>query len=87
MKLAFRGKKLSPFEPRIEAIIRKHADDLSLAGGRMTHAEFSDYCVERMPKPPKPKRDMRRRDIERSMQNMHDKGRLPMQADGEFFVF
>jgi hypothetical protein len=87
MKLAFGDKKLSPFEPRVEVIISEYADDLSLIGGRMTHAEFVDYCVGRMPKPPKPKRDMRRRDIERTTQNMLDKGRLPMRADAEFFYF
>ena len=87
MKLVFRRKKQPQFEPRVEAIIRKHADDLSFVGGRMSHADFVDYCVERMPKPPKPKRDLRRRDVERTTQNMHDKGRLPMQVDGEFFVF
>jgi len=87
MKLVFGDKKLSPFAPRVEVLISEYADDLSLVGGRMTHAEFVDYCVERMPKPEKPKRDLRRRDIERSTQNMLDKDRLPMRADAEFFYF
>lgn len=87
MKLVFGDKKLSPFAPRVEVLISEYADDLSLAGGRMTHAEFVDYCIERMPKPEKPKRDLRRRDIERTTQNMLDKDRLPMRADAEFFYF
>ena len=87
MKLFFRKPKVVGPYRDIEAIISEYADDLSLVGGRMTHVEFVDYCVERMPKPEKPKRDTRRRDIERTTQNMLDKDRLPMRADAEFFYF
>jgi hypothetical protein len=87
MKLFFRNAKVIGPQRDIEAIISEHADDLSMVGGCMTHAEFVDYCVERMPKQEKPKRDTRRRDIERTTQNMLDKDRLPMRADAEFFYF
>jgi hypothetical protein len=90
MKLAFGHPKKGPreyFTRRIEDIITREGDALSLVGGSMTHAEFVEYCVSRMPKPEKPKRDLRRRDIERSLQNMCDRGRLPFAVSGDRFVF
>ena len=58
-----------------------------IVGGSMTPSEFVDHCVATMPKPQKPKRDLRRRDIERSLQNMCDRGRLPFVVSGGRFVF
>lgn len=90
MKLNFGRPEKGPrkyFTRRVEDIITREGDVLSLVGGSMTHAEFVDYCVSRMPKPEKPKRDLRRRDIERSLQNMCDRGRLPFEVQGDRFVF
>lgn len=90
MKLAFGRPEKGPrkyFTRRIEDIIAREGDALSLVEDSMTHAEFVEYCVSRMPKPEKPKRDLRRRDIERSLQNMCDRGRLPFAVQGDRFVF
>lgn len=90
MKLDFGRPEKPPreyFTRRIEDIITREADALSLVEDSMTHAEFVEYCVSRMPKPEKPKRDLRRRDIERSLQNMCDRGRLPFAVWGNRFVF
>ena len=75
------------FTRRIEDIITREADALSLVEESMTHADFVAHCVSAMPKPEKPKRDLRRRDIERSLQNMCDRGRLPFAVAGDRFVF
>lgn len=85
MKFAF--NKRGYFGRRIEDIIVREADALSLVGESMTHSDFVTHCVSTMPKPEKPKRDLRRRDIERSIQNMYDKGRLPFAVAGDRFVF
>ena len=90
MKLDFGRPGKGPreyFTRRVEDIITREGDALSLVGGSMTHAEFVEYCVSRMPKPEKPKRDLRRRDIERSLQTMCDRGRLPFVVAGDRFVF
>ena len=90
MKLDFGRTEKAPrdyFTYRVEKIIVREGEALSLVGGSMTHAEFVDYCVSRMPKPEKPKRDLRRRDIERSLQNMCDRGRLPFAVSEDRFVF
>jgi hypothetical protein len=90
MKLAFGRPEKTPrdyFTYRIEDIITREGEALSLVEDSMTHAEFVDHCVSNMPKPEKPKRDLRRRDIERSLQNMCDRGRLPFAVSGDRFVF
>jgi hypothetical protein len=90
MKLNF-GRPTKPprdyFTYRVEKIIIREADALSLVDESMTHSDFVEHCVSRMPKPEKPKRDLRRRDIERSLQNMCDRGRLPFGVAGDRFVF
>ena len=85
MKFVF--NKRGYFGRRIEDIITREADALSLVEESMTHSDFVAHCVSNMPKPEKPKRDLRRRDIERSIQNMYDKGRLPFAVVGDRFVF
>jgi hypothetical protein len=89
MKLNF-GRPTKPsrdyFTYRVEKIIVREADALSLVEDSMTHSDFVEHCVSQMPKPEKPKRDLRRRDIERSLQNMCDRGRLPFAVVGDRFV-
>ena len=90
MKLAFGRSEKGPrkyFTRRIEDIITREGEALSLVEDSMTHADFVDHCVATMPKPEKPKRDLRRRDIERSLQNMCDRGRLPFAVSADRFVF
>ena len=90
MKLDF-GQPTKPpreyFTYRVEKIIIREGEALSLVQDSMTHSDFVEHCVAVMPKPEKPKRDLRRRDIERSLQNMHDRGRLPFAVWGNLFVF
>ena len=90
MKLNF-GRPTKPpreyFTYRVEKIIIREGEALSLVQDSMTHSDFVEHCVSRMPKPEKPKRDLRRRDIERSLQNMCDRGRLPFGVDADRFVF
>jgi hypothetical protein len=90
MKLDF-GRPTKPprdyFTYRVEKIIVREADALSLIEDSMTHSDFVEHCVSGMPKPERPKRDLRRRDIERSLQNMCDRGRLPFGVAGDRFVF
>lgn len=85
MKFVF--KRRGYYGSRIEDIITREGDALSLVEDSMTHVDFVEHCVSRMPKPEKPKRDLRRRDIERSLQNMWDRGRLPFGVAGDRFVF
>jgi hypothetical protein len=90
MKLDFGRTQKAPrdyFTYRVEKIIVREGEALSLVGGSMSPSEFVDHCVATMPKPEKPKRDLRRRDIERSLQNMCDRGRLPFVVSGGRFVF
>jgi hypothetical protein len=90
MKLDFGRPEKAPrdyFTYRVEKIIIREADALSLVEESMTHVDFVEHCVATMPKPERPKRDLRRRDIERSLQNMCDRGRLPFAVRGNLFVF
>jgi hypothetical protein len=90
MKLDFGRPEKAPrdyFTYRVEKIIVREADALSLVEESMTHVDFVEHCVATMPKPERPKRDLRRRDIERSLQNMCDRGRLPFAVWGNLFVF
>jgi hypothetical protein len=90
MKLDFGRPARGPreyFTYRVEKIIVRESEALGLVGGSMSPSEFVDHCVATTPKPEKPKRDLRRRDIERSLQNMCDRGRLPFVVSGDRFVF
>jgi hypothetical protein len=78
-------RKHVPFA--IERIIEEQTEALALIGCRMSHEEFVLHCVGTMPRHKSRKRDLRRRTIERALLNMHNRGRLPMEVDGEFFVF
>jgi hypothetical protein len=90
MKLNFGRPTMPPrdyFVRRVEIIIAREGEALGLVVDSVTHSDFVEHCISTMPKPVKPKRDLRRRDIERSLQNMCDRGRLPFGVAGDRFVF
>lgn len=85
MKFVF--KRRGYYGSRIEDIITREGEALGLVVDSVTHSDFVEHCVATMPKPEKPKRDLRRRDIERSLQNMWGNGRLPFGVTEDRFVF